>query len=181
MIELIKGYAHSSTSSPRSSFETTELLRKTSGNGTCNPEKQTSKTCKTRTGKQVAKTKTIAQQPCGVFFLIDTLTRKSCVTRKPGSKNPNEKITWTLQKLSCCSRMKDKSKGDERKKKETAYATKSGRVDDGVKKWRGRNIKHGTEWLQYMMLMMAMIIITIITITITITTTMMESIENNQI
>lgn len=108
MMELINGYSHNRT---WSDFETTELLRKTSGNGSCIPEKKTNKTCRKRTGKQLAKTKTKAQEPRGVFFWTDTLTRKSWVTRKPGSKNPNENTIWILQKLACCSRVREEMKG----------------------------------------------------------------------
>ncbi|GMY07600.1 hypothetical protein FCV25MIE_02839 [Fagus crenata] len=58
-------------------------------------------------GKQVMRTKGKAQVIFVVFCLIERLTRKSRVTKKAGSKNPNERTTWILQRFAWLDSVKE--------------------------------------------------------------------------
>lgn len=44
----------------------------------------------------------MAQASFGVFFFIEALRRKRSVTRKAGSKSPNERTVCVLQRPTCC-------------------------------------------------------------------------------
>lgn len=69
--------------------------------------RNTNSICKVKMGKQVMRTKGKAQVIFVVFCLIERLTRKSRVTRKAGSKNPNERTTWILQRFAWLDSVKE--------------------------------------------------------------------------
>ena len=62
-------------------------------------------------GKQEMRTKGKAQLSLLAFCLIEMLTRKSRVTKKAGSKNPNERTTWILQRLAWLESFKGGKRG----------------------------------------------------------------------
>lgn len=74
---------------------------KMAGNFVSKGAKNTQIICNVNMGKHVTRTKGMAHMLYGVFFLIETLTRKSRVIRKAGSNNPKERTNCILQRLAC--------------------------------------------------------------------------------
>lgn len=75
-------------------------------------EKKTKKTCRRRMGKHVADTKAVAHVSSGFRSLMETLTRKRRVSKKPGWRRPKERTTCILQRSACWKRVKEGKNGN---------------------------------------------------------------------